>query len=362
VSRDGHFRFRNGLIPWGVCAIWAGGQAWCGAQVIPPTEPPASARVVTVEDPRATIAFAPQPVVVREMVRRGILEFSGRTNEAAAWQTLLSPKDVVGLKVYSEPGPNSGTRPAVAEAVVQGLLLAGIPPGNIIIWDKRLLDLRRSGFSALADRYHVRIGGCLDSGYDSKVYYDNPITGTLIMGDLEFDRDGSKTGRRSYVSKLVTQSMTKIISITPLLNHNEAGVCGHLYSLAMGSIDNSTRFVAPDQLAQAVPEVYALPGQPHQPGPLGDHAVLCITDALIGQYQGEQTSLLHYAIELNQIWLSKDPVASDVLASQELDRERKANGIPSLFDNPKLYQNAALLELGVPDLARIRIDPVRQAN
>ena len=138
-----------------------------------------------------------------------------------------------------------------------------------------------------------------------------------MAGDLEFDRYGKTTGRNSYVSKLLTKTITKIISVAPLLNHNLAGVCGNLYSVAMGSVDNTIRFESSaKRLATAVPEIYANRA-------LSDHVVLNITDALIGQYQGEQMSLLHYSIELNQIWLSKDPVALDVMAVKELDRERQ---------------------------------------
>ena len=36
--------------------------------------------------------------------------------------------------------------------------------------------------------------------------------------------------------------MTKIINVTPLLNHNLAGVSGILYGLAIGSVDNTLRF------------------------------------------------------------------------------------------------------------------------
>ena len=93
---------------------------------------------------------------------------------------------------------------------------------------------------------------------------------------------------------------------------------------------------------------------------LSDHVILNITDALIGQYQGEQMSLLHYSTELNQIWFSKDPVALDVLSIQELDRERMAARIEPAFDNPQLYQNAAVyLQLGIADLQRIHLDVVR---
>ncbi len=322
-----------------------------GADLPAPGDPPERARVVIAETPRATVAFEAQPKIVEGLVDRGMLKLTGKADLKQAWRVFVSPKDVVGIKVYSGPGANSGTRPAVAGAVIEGLLKAGLEPSHIIIWDKRLLDLRLAGYEELARRYGVRLEGASDTGYDEKVYYDNSILGTLVAGDLDFDRHGKTTGRNSYLSKLVTQTITKIINVTPLLNHNYAGVCGNLYSLAMGSIDNTLRFEAsPERLATAVPEIYAKPA-------LSDHVVLNITDALIGQYQGEQMSLLHYSTELNQIWLSKDPVALDVLAIQELDRERQARKIDQGYDNPDLYRNASFyLELGVGDTAKIRIE------
>jgi hypothetical protein len=287
------------------------------------------------------------------MFNRGIEKLTGKSDVKSAWRTFVSPKDVVGLKVYSGPGPNSGTRPAVVEAVVQGLLEAGIPATNIIVWDRKLAGLL-PGFSFLAERYNIRLAGSADAGYDEKVFYDNELPGTLSAGDLEFDRNGTTTGRRSYVSKLLTGSITKIINVAPLLNHNLAGVCGNLYGLAMGSVDNTERFQPKgNSLARAVPEIYALHA-------LSDHVVLNITDALIGQYLGEQMSLLHYSTELNEIWLSKDPVALDVLAVQELDRERQMAKMPSTFENPELYQNADVyLQLGVSDPSKIRLDVLR---
>jgi hypothetical protein len=334
---------------WAACVgAWAGDEPGLGG-------PPARARVVQVEHAGATMAYEAQPPVVQDMVRRGMLQWTGKTDLRAAWLSVVSPKDVVGLKVYCLPGASSGTRPAVAEAVVQGLLQAGLPSSNIVIWDKHLLDLRTAGYAALADRYRVRLAGSAEAGYDEKVAYtSNPLLGTLVAGDLEFDLRGATSGRNSYVSKLVTSNMTKIISIAPLLNHNLAGVCGHLYSPSMGSVDNTARFeFSAQRLAQAVPEIYALAA-------LSDHVALNITDALICQYQGEQTSRLHDSTELNQIWISNDPVALDTLGIQELDRERQARNIESHGDNPELYQNAALLQLGVGDPAKIKLEVVKE--
>jgi len=352
VSRYAHFTFGLKLIVWGAGSLWAAcSTVW--AQDAPGLgSAPVRARIVQVEHPGSTVAYEAQPLIVQDMVRRGILQWTGKPDAKAAWLSVVSLKDVVGLKVYSGPGANSGTRPAVVEAVVQGLLQAGLPSSNIVVWDKRLLDLRLAGYTDLAKRYHIRLTGSSDAGYDEKVFYNNPILGTLVAGDLEFDLHGANSGSNSYVSKLVTSGMTKIISITPLLNHNLAGVCGHLYNVSMGSVDNTKRFEFPAGLARAVPEIYALPA-------LSDHVVLNITDALICQYQGEQVSLLHYSTELNQIWISKDPVALDTLGIQELDQERQTRNIESHGDNPELYQNAALMEQGVCDPAKIKLEIVK---
>jgi hypothetical protein len=121
----------------------------------------------------------------------------------------------------------------------------------------------------------------------------------------------------------------------------------------MGSVDNELRFESqPARLARAVPEIYALTN-------LSDHVVLSITDALIGQYQGERQTALHYSTPVNQIWISKDPVALDVLAIQELDRERAARQMTGEDPNLELYRNASILELGVSALPQIKIDLVK---
>ena len=287
------------------------------------------------------------------MVAQGIEHLTGKTNAIQAWRTVVNTQDVVGIKVVSGPGANSGTRPAVVSAVIEGLLSAGLPAHNIIIWDKQLVTLRKAGFVDLAQRYNVRVEGSADYGYDEKIFYENSILGNLVWGDLEFGRKDTKAGRKSYVSKLLTHEVTRIINIAPLLNHNVGGVSGCLCSLALGSVDNTLRFeLQADRLASAVPEIYALAA-------LSDKVVLNMTDALIGQYEGEQQSLLHYSTDLNQIWLSKDPVALDVLSIQELDRERQAMKMPLGIKNLELYRNAAMLELGMSEPQKVRIEMVK---
>jgi hypothetical protein len=309
-------------------------------------EPPAS-RVLVVTHPSATQAFSPQPRVLQTMLREGILRFTGENNESAAWQSLVSSQDILGIKVHSAPGRMSGTRPALVSAIIDSLLNSGTKPEQIIIWDRRLVDLRLAGYDELADRYGIKLAGALDEGYDSKSFYPTPLLGKLVYGDLEFGKKGEGIGRNSYLTKVVTQRITKILNVTPLLNHNQAGVSGALYGLALGSVDNTLRFEDPDRLAVAVPEIFAMPE-------LADRVVLNIVDALICQYRGEERGYLHYSTALNQLWFSKDPVAVDSLAIGVLDENRADT--KSRRSTLQIYANAALMDLGTSDTNRIRIE------
>jgi len=308
------------------------------------------ARVVIAQLPGATETFRAQPEKVSRLFDRGLLAFTHKTDSRSAWSTLIGPDELVAIKVFSAPGPQSGTRPAVVEALVSSLLAAGHPSSNVLIWDRHLTDLRLAGFETLAKKLNVRISSAGKEGFDLEVFYENPIIGNLVWGDVEFGRKGEKVGRKSFATRLLTRSKVKIINVTPLLNHNYAGVTGNLLGLALGSVDNTLRFEGdPERLARALPELFAMPA-------LGDQVVFNITDALLCQYQGEQQALLHYSAPLNQLWFSKDPVALDSLALQELDRQKQTNQAPIRKNIYEIYQNASLLELGVSEMKNIEID------
>jgi hypothetical protein len=354
VSRNAHYHARSQhrfyrLIWLGLVLLLSGAaQAQeprgTAAAIIP------DARVVEIEDPAATENLQPAPDRIQAMVDRAITNLTGKATAAAAWGSLVSTQDTVGIKVLSAPGPNSGTRADVVAAVVKGLLAAGLPPRHIIVWDRRSLDLRMAGFYELGRRFGIRVAGSIDAGYDEKTYYETPLLGPMAYSDMEFGKDGPGVGRRSHVSKLLTQDITKIINITPLLHHNLVGVSGNLLSLSLGGVDNTTRFEgSADSLARAVPEIYALPI-------LGDRVVLNVVDALICQYDGQQSGLLHYSTVLNQLRFSRDPVALDVLSLQDINHERELAEVPVPKTTSELYTNASLLEIGVSDPRHIQVE------
>ena len=313
------------------------------------------AQVVCIENPAAMSDFQPNPAIVQTMVDQGVTALTGKTNFVAAWQSLVTTQDVVGIKVFSELGMLSGTRPAVVAAVIHGLQAAGLPSSHIVIWDKHDYDLRDAGYFDLASQLGVRAAGSAETGYDPTNFYqpDTVVIGSLVWGDSEFGKTNEGVGRKSFVTTIVSRQITKIINIAPVINDEDIGVCGQLYSLTLGSVDNIRRFEAdPDRLAVAVPEIYALPV-------FSDRVVLNITDALIGQYEGGTRSLLHYSAVPGQLWFSHDPVALDILAIQELARERRAAGAPQLKPRLELYANANLLQLGENKLENIRVQKIR---
>ena len=325
------------------------------ADSIAPHTTNSTVRIIQVQDKKLLTAFLPDDARVNAAFNHGLIAFTRTTNAAAAWHSLLKTNDTVGIKVFSLPGPLCGTRPAVVAAIVHSLLAAGLPPDHIIIWDKHARDLSAAGFFKLAAQLGVHVAGAAETGYDQNTFYlpDSPITGSLVWGDLEFGLKGDGIGKKSFVAKLVSRQMTKIISVAPLINENDAGLCGHLFSLTLGSVDNTRRFEGePDRLAVALPEIYALPS-------VGDHVVLHVTDALLGQYQGGPSGFLQFTAELDQLWIGHDPVALDTLALKELARERRAFSMPPLRANFQIYTNAVLLQLGLNDPARIQMEKVR---
>ena len=316
-----------------------------------------AARVVLIQGENLLNAFLPDDDRVEAVFNRGLTYFAQTTNAAAAWQRLVTTNDTVGIKVFSASGPLNGTRPAVVAAIVRGLLAAGLPAKQIVIWDKHAANLQAAGFFALGKKLGVRVASATESGYDPDTFYqpDSPVIGALVWGDLEFGVTNKTigVGKKSFVSKLVSRQLTKIISVAPLLNENDAGTCGQFFSLALGSVDNTRRFEGDsDRLATALPEIIALPA-------LGDRTVLYVTDALLGQFQGGPAGYLQYSTTLQQLWFSRDPVALDTLAMQELARERKNFPVEPIKFTSEIYTNAALLQLGNNDPARIQVEKIR---
>ena len=316
------------------------------------------AQITVTHEIDATTSFVPSAPAVRRLVENALKLQNPAGSVASAWRLWLGPKDIVGFKVTSAPGAQAGTRRIVVHALIESLLSTGHPARQIVIWDRRQSDLADSGFVRLAEELGVRCQGVDSTGWEESKAYESPLPGKLIFGDLEFGRQenaasagpGGRLGRKSHVSRLLTQDITRIITVAPLLNHNLVGVNGHIANLALGSVDNILRFEdSADRLAEALPEICAL-------DELYPKLAVCFTDALLCQYRGEERTQLHYTSPLNELWVSTDPVALDVFALRELATARARSPVDG--EKPfqtELYRNCELLELGVADEKRFDV-------
>lgn len=356
----GHMKGSRAMAGW-IFGLVAVGGLWAQEGPSSPATPaaapgPGRATVWAAHDPGATHLFVPDAAVVRRLVERGLQAFAGRGSTAEAWRTWVEPVDVVGFKVTSAPGPVSGTRHAVVQALVESLIAAGHAPSRIVIWDRRGTDLRRAGWYTVAQQLGVRCVAAEDAGWDPnpELAYDKPVLGRLVAGDLEFDRKSERdAGRKSFVSRLLTEDVTKVIPVAPVLSHSLAGVNGQLVSLALGSVDNTLRFAgSPELAAEAIPEICALDA-------IWLRLAFGVSDALVCQYRGEDTVRLHNATMLNELRFSRDPVALDALAMEDIRRARASVALLAGPDfKSEVVSNAELLELGVADLARITVERV----
>ena len=197
--------------------------------------------VIRVRDAHATRFFKPDPARVQAMVRAGMRSLTDQKTTGAAWKQYVSPKDIIGIKVNAASGSFSGTRPPVTAGVVEGLLAAGIPANQIVIWDRHLADLMRAGYGNIAKKYNVRLAGAHEAGYDAwNPYSISSFRGKLRVGDRLFGKE--KFSGDSHLSRLITQELTAIICIHTPLYLPRQGAAGHLKPLAMATVDNAARF------------------------------------------------------------------------------------------------------------------------
>ncbi|HEY5704432.1 MAG TPA: DUF362 domain-containing protein [Terrimicrobiaceae bacterium] len=302
-----------------------------------------------------------QARVVRRMVDSLICSLAGRQSVAAAWRSLVSPTDKVGIKVSATGRSVSGTNPEVVDAIVDGLTEAGVPAKNIIIWDKSIEDLLAAGFKNDGARY-VLEGIDPKTGYDQQSQVSAPLLGKLIWGDSKFgDRrgqrfsdllsSGEQLSSQSYFAKVLTKGVTKVINVPSLADSYLTGINGGIVSMTLSNIDNWRRFAKSASMGDSyISEIYADPM-------IRDKVVVTLLDALILQYAGGPFPDPNFAIENYVIFASKDAVAIDATAARLIEEARKANNMPSI--KPMIAYLEAASQLGLGESAEWRIQMTR---
>jgi uncharacterized protein (DUF362 family) len=302
-----------------------------------------------------------QARVVRRMVDSLVCSVTGAQSVAGAWRSLVSPADKVGIKVSAMGRSVSGTNPELVDAIVDGLSEAGVPPKNIIVWDKSIEDLLATGFKKDGARYILE-GIDPKTGYDQQFQVSAPVLGKLIWGDSKFgDRggrrfadllsSGEQLSSQSYFAKVLTTKVTKVINVPSLADSYLTGIHGGIVNMTLSNIDNWRRFAKSASAGDSyISEIYADPM-------IRDKVVLILLDALILQYAGGPFPNPNFSIQNCVIFASKDAVAIDATAARLIEEVRKANKMPSI--KPMIAYLEAASQLGLGESAEWRIQMMR---
>ena len=286
--------------------------------------------------------------VVREMVNRLVLAVTGEHDIAKAWGSLVSPSDRVGIKISAAGGDLFTTHHDIVSAIVDGLVAAGHPRGNIVVWDRSLSGIKEAGYQPGADGYKVKAIAPHD-GYDAKATQSAPLVGKLVWGDFEFVGDTGKmplfadtdaTSNVSHFSKIISSDVDKVINV-PVMSVSETnGIAGCIYNMTIPNIDNWRRFAQGSRFgAGSLAEIYANPL-------IAKKVVFNLMDGLIAQYAGGPQPQPNYAMHHATLYASRDPVALDAVALKRLEEWRKRDNLRPVGPVAAYIDLASQLGLG----------------
>ncbi|WP_439183124.1 DUF362 domain-containing protein [Carboxylicivirga taeanensis] len=321
-------------------------------------------RVVKVTDESAVVDNVPQEAVAHKMIEKAMLRLTGETDINKAWKQFVSANDIIGLKVNPVAGKLLSTSHAVVQSIVKQLENAGIPRKNLVIWDRRLMQLHETGFteehypgiSISGTEQQDAEGGFYDKDgqlygekmIDKEWYYYADVEGEYDEYTIPYMVNG---GKYSYFTKICTQQLDKIINV-PILKNAGPTVTLCLKNLAYGSISNTGR-LHKQLWSDTCAEVCAFP-------PIRDKVVLNIVDGLRGCYNGGPGANPQFICNYNTIMAGTDPVAIDRIGHDIVVKKRITKGIQEK-DDPrrlKVMQMAEDLQLGVADLEKITLEEI----
>jgi uncharacterized protein (DUF362 family) len=290
--------------------------------------PKTRSQVVIARDPKLVINDKPDKRLTTELLNKAVIKLVRAKDAPTAWGALFSNKDVVGIKVNSLGGKGLSPHPELLDAIVQGLLSAGVPENSIIIWDRFDRELAAVGYTLNRSAQGVR---CFGTEQD----FEEDIT---IMGEVG-----------SCLSKIFTSLCTAIINVPILKDHDLAGVSGSMKNL-YGIIHNPNRY-HDNSCDPYVAEISAFPA-------VRQKIRLIICDAIRPQYHAGPAFRPQFQWNYGGLLVSTDPVAHDRIAADIIEEKRKEKGMSSLAEAgrpPKWIDTAAAMGVGIADPRRIEV-------
>jgi uncharacterized protein (DUF362 family) len=320
-------------------------------------------RVVEVVDRNSIVGNRVAQPVIRQMLEKGMRELTGEPSVPAAWSKFIEPADIVGIKINPSGAPACCSSPEIVREIINAVRSVEVPSKNIVVFDRYSYEIDIGGYQTLLPA-GIGVLGIEDgvgdiSGYDLDVYCE-----VNFFGEWE---------TRSYMASVVAQNVTKIINVPTMKDHSAAGVTGCLKNLGYGVFNNVAR-------SHRAPYSFTDPliGLMCSTEPLRSKSVLHIMDGMREVWHGGPlTQVQDFIFQAGTLLIGTDPVAIDTIELETIEKKRKEEGAPSLWQHdaksitannmeffhdasknlfyrrPGHVASAAKLGLGVGDISKI---------
>lgn len=321
--------------------------------------------VVRVDHPSCVVDGHPSEEAAYAMLKASMLALTGQETLEKAWLNFVGPEDIIGIKVNPVAGKLLTTSHAVTGAIVKQLEEAGIPRGNLVIWDRREMQLHETGYTE--ENYPgIRIAGTecqdADGGFfaaNGELYSDERVDkSAFLYANVEGEYDAYTLpymvngGVNSYFTRICTEMVTKIINV-PILKNAGSAVTLCMKNLAFGALSNTGR-LHQSLWHETCAYACAFP-------PLRDKVVLNIVDGLRGCFDGGPSANPQFICNYNTLLVGSDPVAVDRIGHDIVIGKRIEEGVQK-EDKPgsmRFMLLAQELKLGVADRDKIDLKRIQ---
>jgi uncharacterized protein (DUF362 family) len=291
----------------------AGNESLDSKAVFLPMQKESSIYVVT--NPAAATGTPSRPAinatVVKKMVQDVVMQVTGQTTVAAAFESLfpvLSAATLIGLKINTLGANNVSTKVAVVEAIVDGLtqMQGGtFPAYNIIVFDDRGKDshMKPAGYILRDEPGLYRI---------ASTNWNTTLHGTPIVTQETEDQLWGNTITMNGISQKITtifDAVDYIINVPVIKDHSLSGITFSMKNF-YGIIHNPPA-IHGNMCSPYIPWVY---------NTIKDKVKLVVGDAIVtcanGGPSGPATHIL------NTIVAGKDPIALDSWALKTINSKK----------------------------------------
>jgi uncharacterized protein (DUF362 family) len=288
-------------------------------------------RIVRVESDKVWNGAQRDPEVVARMVNAGVMAFTGAATPEAAWRFFFKPGTRVGLKINLLGRPLSYTAPEVTDAIAAGVLLAGVRPEEVIVWD----------------RWKDHFG-------PTRYKFGRGSLGQSVEHGGSYDRARAlrASGGLCPIDKIAVDRTDVTVNLPVLKDHGTSGVTLALKNIAFGCYDHHDKAHDNDCdpfIAEACEHFTANTKVP-----------LIVMDGTEGCFDnGPRPSDRSRLWRENAIYVATDPVALDVVCRKVIMAKRSEKGLPDKTRQCHHIETAARKGLGVGDASRIEVTTVR---